>query len=954
MSEIQKQLESELDLYYGSPASIMQVSLDALEAASKGEIDIVDPTSPFMFLLEASATNTYAAILKGESVARELYPLLSANYSELYNHMADTDYLDRFAGPTKTTITIVIPIETFKTYAVLDTTTSVRRLTIPKDSGFTVGGYDWYVHRPIDINMISNGVIQVAYDLSYSTPLVDTSTNLLNYELINRNGVELLLIDIPVEQIGLESIITPVSSATGFAGTFSFADQFYYIRAYHKRAGGEWVEIKVTHSDQIYDASIPTLVAQVLESEVLLYLPDIYITNQSIGESIRTDIFTSKGAISADLSDYSSDDFKGRWTDLDNPDNPYITPLTQISDITIFADKPVIGGRDGLSLDELRNRVIYRSADSRASITFEELAFQLKDLNYNLSKAKDTITERRYICSRSLPLPDSELVSTSIGIQHGRILIDPDDSLHSKSVVNNGDRSTLHSDALFEDTDGDIKLLEDSGRDALIALPDSEKPGIFNRYNYLYSPFFYLLDPSDDLYSVRVYYLDNTESTSRSFIDGNSDLPFIIGTQSVTMERVGASYVITVLAEGPSGVSGVHAQLVYTDSVGAKYRLTSDQQIIDDTTFTITFILETSLDINGDDRIEITSMTGSGGFSGNNFIDLISQFDLYYFIETSSRIPSLMDAEVDTSNYVTTSVSTHEQLTLRFGEALPYLYTRAKANVTEPEYEYHAVDVPKVYDKDEHERDASGNLVWVIDPVTNKPVFNVINHAGDPVLDVNGAPIMEYVVGDIVLDVLGNAKIVTPSRLTWEIEPLLMDARYRIATAKDAIIYRETIAETILQYLNLDIKTITPTLMARTELAFQPTASIGNVPVIVNGKQTVVLDSSLVFIVNYTLTPHAFADDSLKTRLNASTRVIISEVLDNPTLSMGELTSRLMEDSGDNVISVNVTNPIGGYDVGVIDKENAKFSVKSEVTYLSNGTLDMVDLITVTYSLATS
>jgi hypothetical protein len=88
-----------LDLINTNPASIQQTSLELLQQYLNGETDIVDATNPFMKLVESSAVNTAGFIIDNEVTTRAQYPSCAQTLEDLYLHMSDKDYIDRFASP---------------------------------------------------------------------------------------------------------------------------------------------------------------------------------------------------------------------------------------------------------------------------------------------------------------------------------------------------------------------------------------------------------------------------------------------------------------------------------------------------------------------------------------------------------------------------------------------------------------------------------------------------------------------------------------------------------------------------------------------------------------------------------------------------------------------------------------------------------------------------------------
>lgn len=951
MTNVRTTIEKELDQYYHTPAAIQQVALDYLEAATNGEIDIVDPSNPFMFLLEASAVNTHTGIVKGEAVARQLYPLLATEYSDLYHHMSDVDYLDRFASPGRTVFTVVIPLASFKQHAITNTLSGVKKLTIPRDTQFTVGGYYWYTHTPIDVVMAQNGVVQVYYDLSAKSPLVNNETNILEYTIINNAGIDEIVIRIPVEQIQVSTSSLPVSSSTGFNTTIPYVDSFYYVRAYQKYdSTSDWEEIIVTHSDQVYDAGRTTLRATVTPGVIKLQLPEIYLSTGNVGETIRVDVFTTKGVISVNLADYAPSDFTGKWQDIGNPKNVYITPLININDITVFAMDPAITGRKELSFDDLRDRVIYRGGESRASITFKELSFQLSDRGYTLTKGKDTVTERQYICSRALPVPTGTKVSTPIGVRHGRTVIDTARTDITNSVNNNGIRKTITNRALFKEYNGTVNLVSDVDINRINAMDNDALAIELNNNKYYRTPFIYILDPADDLYSIRAYHISAPKEVTRSFITNNSALSYAVNTKYISVTRIGDTFRVIFEAEGPTGLVNIGAQLMYTDATGKVYIMNAYQQPLTDKTFTITFDLETTLDVSTDKRIEISNFLGQTNIEESAYLDLISNFDIYYFKVDDDEPASLFDSEFDRSIFTNRVVGvTHEVCQIKFGDELTHFHTRARAVIVPPVFAKYTEAVPMTYDKCVYARDSEGVPIWTTNATTGKPEFTVLHHKGDTVLDENGEVVNKHNIGDIILDNAGYPTVEEDERLIWEIEPFLLDAKYYYATSSGAVAYRSSIPDIVLGYLSQDIDSLSGSLMARTELVFQPTASVGSVPVNVDGKETIMMDTALRFNVNYMLEPGAYEDSALRKGLISYTKEVIIETLEKPPFALSELVTKLRTNGGDYIVDVAVENPIGGYNVGILLPENTKFSIVADLVPLSNGTMDIVDAVNVTF-----
>ena len=948
MSSVDK-LKREIGLYYASPASIQQVSLDMLSEVTNNEIELVDATNPFVFLMENSATQASAAILKAESVSRRMYPLLAQSYEDLYPHMSDADYLDRFAVPTKTIISLVIPVNDLMREAVPVDATNSNMVLIPKDTSFTVDGVSWMIHTPIKILIPQNRVIQVTYDFNVTSPLVNNTTNILDYRIFKDSSGDMLIIDMPVEQLKVTSSTLPLSPSTGYNTTHVFEDMFYYVRAYHTLDNEDWRELNVTHSELVYDPNRPTLLARVQNNTLQLTLPEVYRTTGGLGNRVRVDIFTTKGKITMDMGDYGSDDFQGRWVNLDKVSDPYSDPLSKITNMQVYGNSPVVGGRGELGFKEMQNRVIYRSEDVRVSITFEELAFKMKDLGYTLDKAKDTITGRQYYCSRSLPPPSGGVSVNTMGVKHGRVTIDQQRTDTTLSVIDNGSSVTLLGGSVFKSEGGDIHLLSDTDRNALLALNNQELATQLNSARYYYTPLFYVLDKTDDFYSARTYRLDSPVNTQRSFVASHDEVDFSISTTQVDVSREDTSYFVTLSAMGPTGVSDVYCQLVYTAPGGRKFRINAEQTPTVTEDFTVQFELSTTLNIDSSDRIEIINMVDDTGVVSPVVVPLDAEFEAIYF-KVLPGVPGIaaIDNRLNLSAYPEGIGLTVETLNVVFGYPLSGLASRARATIKPPVYQTHDVDVPKTYDVDVYARDTNGQLIWTV--VNNLPVFTLEHTAGDPVLDENNNPVMLHRVGDVVTDIMGNPTVLSPEELTWEIEPLLLDGRYGYATSVDSLRYKTEILDAIQTYHDDDILAVAPELMSRTEIKFQPTASVGTTEVLADGTVKTTMATDLVFNINYMLTPEAYADPTTRMQLNTTTKETIVDLLRESTFSMGALTQALMDNGGNSVLNATIENPIDGYSMCTPVSANTRFSIASELVVLSTGNLAVSDAVYITYS----
>ena len=155
-------IKDRLEFLRTNPNAIQRYSLELLEEISEEDYTIASPSNPFIFLLENSAILASLGMDESRSRVRELYPSLANKPEDIYRHMSDVDYLNQFSIPGRVVISLIFNSNEIKNLAVQVPNQNYKKVTIPKNSVFSISEYDFGIHYPVDLRVNIYDEIQVA------------------------------------------------------------------------------------------------------------------------------------------------------------------------------------------------------------------------------------------------------------------------------------------------------------------------------------------------------------------------------------------------------------------------------------------------------------------------------------------------------------------------------------------------------------------------------------------------------------------------------------------------------------------------------------------------------------------------------------------------------------------------------------------------------------------------
>lgn len=955
------ELISDVVLYQYNPSGIQRAALRKLTEATNGEIEVVDPTNPFVFCLEAAACMTAGYMIKNEASNRKQYAIAAQDSEDLYYHMSDKDYIDRFAVPSRTTFTLTFPVTELVDRMVDDTLNGIRKIVIPRNTFFTVAGTVFSLQYPIEIRQLAHGGLQVLFDASTSSPLQTLETNFINHQIISQATGDYLVFEVDVQQFSILSQKGTLNAATDFKVSITLDDQFYYARVYVEDSSGYWAEIKTTHSDQIYDPKSPTAVLRVIDKTVTVIIPQIYTSTSLLNRAIRMDIYQTKGPLEMILWEYPVDAFTATWQAYDKADNTiFSAPLSAFRNIMIYSDKVVTGGQNALSFEELRTRVITNAMSAPdIPITNVQIENVLTKQGYQVIKNIDSITNRIFVATKEMPTPTVGL-TTPASASIETVSFTLNDARHISTNIDNDFSVTLTPKTLYKNVNGVTSMVPAEEIDWLMALPADKRAYAVTTGGYLYTPFHYVLDTSTEEFDSRPYYLDDPVIDTKIFVSENDTTMLQVGAAIYGVVRTNTGYMIQIVLNSSDAFKALDDSQVYVQLAFVPYG-EKDRAYLngvfaglsDSGERIYNFDLSTNFYLDSNHQLMLEKFLMYSTEPRLSAADLLTDFDL--LIATTAQMPTTWRyANVDSvlGRFLlppNTVGITHEKLRVRFGYALETLWARARSVITEVDYKTYAEDVPRVYEEDIYARDDLGSAIS-FDEAGN-PVMTLLHAKGDPVLDSEGNVIYQYRRGDIMYDDQQQPIPVDARDLLRQTDIMMIEGAYWFATDLSSIKYRTTLTLTVVDWIMNDLAKLSGKLLEQTRVYFYPKTTLGAINVVVEDGLTKKITAAQAFNVTLYVSDIVYNNTSLKEKISSTTISALAEQLKKTTVTLDGIIEALRQRYGTDVISVQVEG-LGGVEklqaITVVDASD-RCSLRKRLTAQPDGSMQLEEDVTITF-----
>ncbi|MNP89086.1 hypothetical protein D3C85_14860 [compost metagenome] len=963
------QLDALLEQAKLNPMSAFSAGIEYLETVTNGQVEVVDASNAFAYLMEFSATMFSNVARKDEFLNRLQYPELAMTREELYRHMSDIDYLNTFSSPSVSEILLVYEKEELLAKAVETGEAGMKKIVIPRHTKIFAGDVAFMPLYPIEIRVMPHGGVQVVFDNSKPSPMKQLETNNVEWQTVNYNVErrEFIQLQVPVVQLDMKSYTAQLTASKVFNKTYAFTDQFYHCRVYHMNAAGDWVEIKTTHSDQVYDPYVPTAVLKLLDDNQLnVSVPQVYFNNGLLNRSLRIDIYNTRGALELAVQGYGADMFSVEYLDYDNDHNgKYTAPVSRLVSSYFLAGIPATGGSNALSFEKLKGRVINNALGNIelpiTNIQIQTQLDRLTDAGFSCVTDIDNVTNRLYSASRELPKPEIKEISTGIGSNVIPLNKSIGQILSQADVKDNGLRITVLPSTLYKDEGGYLSIIDRETRENIKRLPSDLMVDNVVNNNYFYTPFHYVYDITDNVFKVRPYYFGSPAITRRFFVKDNGSLGVGVSANNHEFIRTEDGWVLRVMSSSTDSLKELDeevlvAQLAFTPP-GEVTRIYLNGDLVGRDPETKEWIFEfrfnSTWDVDVDDRVYLTGFEGEGVSPHPYPANMNTVFDIFYGVDVSMvdiGQETMIDEDMGKFLIDMDVVGLyHEQVTLKLGDSLNGLWARARSTVGEEQYLRYEDDIPRLHTANVPARDNETGAVVIERDANNKPQIIYINRVGDPVIE-NDKVIYLHRKGDVILQ-NGAPIVASPRSVQRQVELCLLDGVYYFINAQTDIAYRDTVPDQIVEWVNVTLKPIRNKLLENTKLWFHPKATVGLIKAIVDESVETNIQAGQHLDIKYYVTPTVLQNDALKDEIRRTTRKTITTAFKELQVTRNGLETKLKEVMGGDVLGVTLKN-LGGtrnYDVISMADESSRLCIAKKLVALPNATFGVEDSIEIDF-----
>jgi len=896
--------------YVYDPNMVQTLVINALSEETADNKTIVDPTNPFMMLMELAVSSAQNAVVEPLGVIRKLHPDLADKPEDLYRHLSDSELTNLFSIPTEVAMLFYINVKDLKSNGYRPTGATYLETTLPTGTEVTVANTVFTLLNNIVVKLYDTGIVFVEQQIS-SDDIAINNLGVLNSGIVSfQDGEEWIAFETILKQVKKYSINKAITPAEGFKLTATLKEQYYFSVVKYKNANTNdvYLTLNKTHSGEYINSNVPTVYIELQNKNVVFKIPDVFLYNNIVSGNISIDVYETRGVLYLPLNKYKAEDFK-----VSIKSNGLTASEATIPHITVLANSRSIaeGGKNSIDMETLRNAVINNSTgDIDVPITTENIKQKGLLQGFELYKSYDIITERVFLANKNIPKYNSPLVYCRPDIYFNSIGITPSDLPNTTDIVVTDDYLIIKAGTVFKEVNYKVSPISSNEKFALKNMNINDLVDYTNNVNYYYTPYYYILDNNTiDTIDTRVYNLDSPYLLDSRIIGKNTSLIERVNSKQYTIVKTVSGYSIIINVSTNTEFDGLDSEYIrgqvsiptLGDVANVKFYSVYN---LDNKSFT--FNIDTSLYVDLDNYLELTN--GDSTVS-NKFVKLESLLTFHVYTVDPDVLTNnnYLVTEIGNTEGYEITVFNKEEFSITFGKRIDYIWNKMYNTYTERMYMKYTTDIPLTHTEDVYKIFEETGTIFNCPEDPDEDVTTEILHlAGDPVLDSNGVVIYKHRKGDIVLDSNNLPIIDLHSGVVRNIDLLMLEYEFALANSNIYTNYLGINIDTINNWLFTVIPSINSGLLENTKVLYKSYKKTEQVSVVVNNTTINIPYLTSPIVTLYT-SRSSYTDDEIDT-ITAAIGDIIHTQLDNFKISIKDMKDEILKVVGSEVVGVKITN----------------------------------------------
>ena len=899
--------------------ALVTTALDYFQAVHAHDLEIVDPSNPAVLIIEMMGVSTANAVRHSDNNLANRYVSLATNFAELYPHMSDEDHDDIFALSGSLQFTVLIPVENLLKRSIPDATNTYRYVSIPRDTEVRVGDMTYTFKDLIEIRSFVSDAIKVVRVQEEGEGIPSYTIDSEGFK--GDNGDRWLRFTVELDQVTKRSQDFNVLRSTNFDATMDFTGQFKSVKVYSQHPDGTLTPILTKFIEDQYDPLTITAVVRVTERQVHVFIPKIY----TLIHKILIIVESTQGEVEVDYFRYGDSAFTYTLRDLKKDLTPSDKAFNALVANIISEDK-LEGGRDALTFIELRERIINNTIGSnKIPITQRQVLGNISLINFDSYRTVDSLTGRTYVVSSDIPLIANKSFTTEVDVTFINMATTIKALRLEDTVLAHQDTITILPTTMYEVDGLSVSIVPIDEVNAW-KVKDNREILDVEQKNWRISPFFYVIDHSENRIETHVYQLDNPSVLIKDHVSNNYSTDLFMSSKLVNVEYMEEShdYKLTVTLKQDAKLTledegDVWGQLVLMNDGNLLHLDMYSINKSSDGVFVLEWILETDLNVNGE-VIVFNNFQDTQGTITPIALNLLS--DIHAIYGTISIPTNYATSQINELVYQDTTLAhkyplTHERFSIKFGLSLEYLWRDSRL-ITTVEYEKWTHDVPDTYAKTVIPYDPSqgDDVVPFTLDANCELVFNAAHVKGDIKYDNDGNMLYVHRRGDFKRD-SNNAliRLATDKRkITLDI--LTFNGITTFINNQEILSVFSQVEEFIIRQSTRDITPLLDNTLEHTKLLYKPKSSLGLVRVSTGDGEVIWIDKEQKLSITILVSQNVYSNEEIRVRIIDGVTVTLSQTIQNLTVSYSDLTNAIKTNLGELIVSVAIDG-FGGVD----DKE---------------------------------